>query len=66
MDEIGRFDRKYFGGVYEAPDGLISQTITIARNETPGRWKVVATDIVSQKKTERTFMIIGNAGSVFR
>lgn len=39
-------------------DGRISRTLPLAYNETPGEWKLRATDVLSGKSAEATFKII--------
>jgi len=56
----GGEDMSFLGGVYEAPQGVFNGHIRTAINDAPGRWKIVATDIISGKTAERTVMVMGS------
>ncbi|MFC1692384.1 hypothetical protein ACFL1R_02640 [Candidatus Latescibacterota bacterium] len=51
-------ERSYFTSVHDAVKGELAGTIRLALNEPEGRWRLVALDVVTGRKTERTFMIV--------
>ncbi|NOZ24471.1 MAG: hypothetical protein GXP25_25620 [Planctomycetes bacterium] len=55
-DPSGALSRAYTDNVL-AVKGAFSCTIRTARNEQPGRWRVVVTDVISGKKAEAAFAV---------
>ncbi len=58
FDPAGRLSRAYTANVLALGGRLLHQFQT-ALNEQPGRWRVVATDVISGKGAETAFVVMG-------